>query len=556
MISGTSRAADRGPDGRADEVDLCEDLRQELAAGALQLHFQPIFDLTTGRLIHHEALARWSHPRQGAVPPSVFVPLAESTGLAGLLGRQVLQASARQAAVWTRDAGVPMSVAVNLSAAHFTAGTVVEDVGTALAEAGLPAGQLVVELTESALIADLDGTIAQLAELRAAGLRLALDDFGTGFSSLTLMRRLPVHTVKIDRSFVEHLDSDPADAALVRLVIDAAHALGLRACAEGVERAEQLVHLTAAGCDSVQGYLLGRPGPPPDRPPRAHPALPVAAHERSSGPFAELFPTVAQLVCVLTPELRVSYASASSLTLLGYRPDELLGRHLSEFLSPEQAALLHPDATRQAEATSVVREPHVQLRHRDGSYRWLRFDIRLVDGDRSGQRTHLMCTAQDVTAAVHAQQALRRSQRLLQAAFDLSPGPTTLADLNGRLVQVNQAFADCLGTTPALLVGRALHELTHPDDLTDSRRAFASLTHPTASGYRLTKRIRHATGRWITVHLTVTVTRDAHGHPEMAIGQLHPTGADPAAEHSRPGLPEQPAAPPADRILPEPRRQP
>ena len=137
----------------------------------------------------------------------------------------------------------------------------------------------------------------------------------------------------------------------------------------------------------------------------------MAAHEQSSGPFAGLFPTVAQLVCVLTPELRVSYASASSLTLIGYRPDELLGCHVSEFLPPAQAALLQPDAIRQGETSAVVGEPHVQVRHRDGSYRWLRFESRLVDGDRSGQRTHLMCTAQDVTSAVHAQQALRRSQR-------------------------------------------------------------------------------------------------------------------------------------------------
>ena len=122
------------------QAGLPEELRQALVAGAVQLHFQPIFDLTTGRLIHHEALARWSHPRFGAIPPAVFVPLAESTGLAGQLGRVVLAASAQQAARWSRRAGVPVSVAVNLSAAHFTAGTVVEDVRTALAEAAVSTG--------------------------------------------------------------------------------------------------------------------------------------------------------------------------------------------------------------------------------------------------------------------------------------------------------------------------------------------------------------------------------------------------------------------------------
>lgn len=550
MFAGLPGSPGNGLTGLRGLPDLQSELQGALAAGALHLHFQPIFDLTTGRLIHHEALARWSHPRLGAIPPSVFVPLAESAGLAEQLGRHVLTASALQAARWTRCAGRPVSVAVNISAAHFTAGTVVQDVNRALTAAVLQPGQLVVELTESALITDLDDTITQLSELRAIGLRLALDDFGTSFSSLTLMRRLPVHTVKIDRSFVEHVDSDPADAALVRLVIEAAHVLGLRACAEGVERLEQLRHLTEAGCDSVQGYLLGRPGPAPECPQPAHPLLPLAAHHPSPGRLAGLFPAVSQLVCVLTPGLRVSYVSASSLSLLGYRPDELLGRHLGEFLPAAQAAMLHPDAVRQAERTGLVAHPHVQVRHRDGYYRWLRFESRLVDGDRSGQRNHLMCTAQDVTAAVHAQQALRRSQRLLQAAFDLSPEPMTVADLQGRLIQVNQAFADCLGTTPALLIGRELHELTHPDDLTDSRREFDELQNAAGSGYRLTKRIRHASGRWVPVDLTVTLTRDACGRPELAIGQLRRAApshaAGPAGRSAVPTRLDPPACTPGD----------
>lgn len=496
------------------------DLREALALGALHLHFQPIYDLTTGRLVHHEALARWTHDRWGEVSPSVFVPLAEAFDLAAELGRWALAAASRQAAAWGAAGDPVASVAVNISAQHFAAGTVVEDVLRALDAAGLPPDRLVIELTESALITDLEGTVAQLSALRAAGLRLALDDFGTGFSSLTLMRRLPVHTVKIDRSFVEHLDSDPADAALVALVIEAAHALGLRACAEGVERPEQLLHLTAAGCDSVQGYLLGRPGPAAARPLVHHPLLPVAARTASAAEYEGLLPAVSQLVCVLTPDRRVSYVSASCLTLLGYRHDELLGRDVGQFLAPDQAARMLSEAGRPDASTRGAPDRLVQVRHRDGTYRWMRFESRLVDGDRSGRRRHLWCTAQDVTPAVEAQQALERSQRLLQAAFDLAPQPTSLADLQGRFVRVNRAFADCFGLSPERLVGRQLHEFTHPDDLADSRRELTELSAENADGYRLVKRIRHAAGHWLWVEVTVTLTRDARGEPEMAFGQL------------------------------------
>lgn len=498
--------------------DLATDLGAALDDGALHLHYQPIYDLTTGRLIHHEALARWRHPMRGDISPSTFVPVAERCGLIGQLGRWALTTAVQQAADWSASSA-PASVAVNVSPHQFTAGTVVDDVATALGSAGLPPGQLVVELTESALITDLAAMVAQLHELREMGLRLALDDFGTGFSSLTLIRQLPVHTVKIDRSFVDRLDVDPADAALIHLVIEAAHTLGLRTCAEGVERPEQLLKLSALGCDSVQGYLLGRPAAPQPHPMAAHPLLPVGSQAESAAEYDSVLPALGQLVCILAPDLTISYVSASCTTMLGYRPAELIGHEVQSLLHPDDRATLGPDAVSEGKRTAVRRTLRTRVRHQDGSYRWLRFESRLVDGDRTGARTHLMCTAQDVTSGVEARRELQRSQRLFQTAFELAPGPMAVADTSGRWLQVNRAWAELLGSCPDRLQGLNFRDMTHPDDMAESVDRFHALLL-SGNHYTLIKRLRHHSGSWVWVTATIALIRDAAGLPDTMVVQL------------------------------------
>ncbi len=192
------------------------------------------------------------------VPPSVFVPVAEANGLIVVLGRQLLLRACIAARTWLED-GHSWMVAVNVSPIQLEHTDIVGDVGRALAESGLPAARLQLEITESAAIKDLPSTARTLRDIRALGVRLALDDFGTGYSSLSLLRELPLDELKIDRSFVQRIDSDRADSRLVALAVAAAHEYGLVAVAEGVERVEQLETLADLGCDQVQGFLLGRP---------------------------------------------------------------------------------------------------------------------------------------------------------------------------------------------------------------------------------------------------------------------------------------------------------
>lgn len=235
-------------------------LRAALEEDRLSLHYQPKVLLATGRAVELEALCRWEEPGLGAVPPSTFIPLAEQVGLIVPLGAWVLERACRQARTW-HDEGRDQRIAVNISALQLEREEFVAEIAAVLERTGLPADRLRLEITESAAVKDPRATVVRLKRLAALGVRLSLDDFGTGFSSLSLLRTLPVHGLKIDKSFVDAVDTDEDDAALIEMVVRLAHRLGLTVVAEGVERPEQLEALRALGCDAVQGYLLGRPVP-------------------------------------------------------------------------------------------------------------------------------------------------------------------------------------------------------------------------------------------------------------------------------------------------------
>ena len=207
-----------------------------------------------------EALCRWHDPRLGTVPPDQFIPLAEASGLIVDLGRWVLDEACRRAASWSARDGRPV-VAVNVSPVQLREPTFAGDVEAALAASGLPAERLCLEITETAMVTDLGQATATLARLRDLGIQLALDDFGTGHSSLTLLRSLPLHTVKIDRSLIRSVAADAQEAVLVQLVIDAAHSLGRRVCAEGVSRSPRRVSWSRwaatpprAGCSAARPH--------------------------------------------------------------------------------------------------------------------------------------------------------------------------------------------------------------------------------------------------------------------------------------------------------------
>jgi diguanylate cyclase (GGDEF)-like protein len=246
----------------AARLDLQTALHWAISRQEMRVHYQPLVDVRTGVPLGVEALVRWAHPAKGIVGPSEFVKLAEESGLIVPIDVAVLEQATLQCAGWPAGpAGTRLNVSANLSIHHLRHPGLLDHVRSVLGRSGLDPSSLCLELTESVLLEDVDRHMRTLLELRALGVRLAIDDFGTGFSSLTYLKRFPVDAVKIDRSFVAGLGSDAADSAIVRSVIDLAHALSLQVVAEGVERPEQLEALRSLGCDVAQGYLFAPPLP-------------------------------------------------------------------------------------------------------------------------------------------------------------------------------------------------------------------------------------------------------------------------------------------------------
>lgn len=215
----------------------------------------------SGKVVGAEALVRWHHPTLGAVPPAEFIPIAEECGLILPLGDWVLHAALTQPRAWCVDEREDFVLAVNISAKQFHQPNFAEKVCQALEQCGVPHRNLELELTESIAMGEVESLIAITRQLNEMGVRLSIDDFGTGYSSLSYLRRFRVHKLKIDRSFVSDVTSDPEDAAIVDTIINMAKCLKLQTIAEGVETAEQLAYLRTKGCDEIQGYYFSPPLP-------------------------------------------------------------------------------------------------------------------------------------------------------------------------------------------------------------------------------------------------------------------------------------------------------
>ncbi len=244
-------------------LKLENDLRRAVERQEFRVHYQPIVQLRSGEIVGFEALVRWQHPERGLVAPGHFIPAAEETGLIIPICAWVLGQACGQARRWqdrfVRDP--PLSISMNFTSTQFAQTDVMEGVVQALAAAGLEGRHLAMEITESVLVGDVDAVIAVLRALKTLDIELHLDDFGTGYSSLSYLHRLPADAVKIDRSFVGRMGTDPDASVMVRAIVDLAHNLGRRVVAEGIETAEQLAALRALGCDCAQGFFFSRPVP-------------------------------------------------------------------------------------------------------------------------------------------------------------------------------------------------------------------------------------------------------------------------------------------------------
>jgi diguanylate cyclase (GGDEF)-like protein len=261
----------------SDRLDLREALDEAIDGDQLEVHYQPIVELATGRVLGVEALARWNHPDRGEVAPAVFIPLAEETGRIVELGRMVLERACRDGARWTASAaGVAAVVSVNLSAVQLSDRGLLEDVKRALTKSGLPPSSLTLEITESVLMRDTERTLNRLTALRALGVKLAIDDFGTGYSALSYLPRFPVDVIKIDRAFVKDICDEPLGSTLARTIVELSRRLSLDTIAEGVETRAQAEALHAIGCVGAQGWWFAAAAPLADLPrPGAVVAAPV-----------------------------------------------------------------------------------------------------------------------------------------------------------------------------------------------------------------------------------------------------------------------------------------
>jgi diguanylate cyclase (GGDEF)-like protein/PAS domain S-box-containing protein len=235
------------------------ELRHAIGAGELVVHYQPIMDLTSGRLTGAEALVRWQHPQRGLLSPVEFIGFAEERGLVAQIGDVVLHEACGMLARLRESDRAGLSIAVNVSAHQFGKSGFVKGIVAALALHRLDPQRLTIEITESVVMGNTRTTLATLGELRAFGVNLSIDDFGTGYSSLAYIKKFPITTLKIDRSFVNDIADDPTDQAIAKTIITLAHSLGMKVIAEGVETHEQLARLRSFGVDSIQGYLVSRP---------------------------------------------------------------------------------------------------------------------------------------------------------------------------------------------------------------------------------------------------------------------------------------------------------
>ena len=244
-----------------ERLELESDLRHALERNEFLLHYQPKVEVSTGQISGIEALLRWNHPRRGLIPPREFIPLAEETGLIASIGEWVLATACARTKEW-QDHGFPkLNVAVNLSARQFSDPMLLHKLTNIIRGSGLDPSSLELEITESLVMSHGASAVALLEKMKSLGVRIAIDDFGTGYSSLAYLKRFPIDTIKVDRSFIRDIPSDSGDMQITRAIIAMAHSLKLRVVAEGVETAEQFKFLRSQRCDTVQGYYFHRPLP-------------------------------------------------------------------------------------------------------------------------------------------------------------------------------------------------------------------------------------------------------------------------------------------------------
>ncbi|MEP6658812.1 MAG: PAS domain S-box protein [Acidimicrobiales bacterium] len=507
------------------------ELTAALDDGGFVLHFQPTIDLSGGSVVGVEALVRWQHPTRGLLLPATFLPIAKATGLTGHLGDWVIREAARHAARWQGHGASPVRVWVNLAAAQLDDGDeLLRSITAAMTDHHIDSRSLGIEVTESSVVSDLDDAVRVLQRLRTQGLEVALDDFGTGYSSLTYLRRLPVTSVKIDRSFVSSVDGSLADAAIVEAVIDLSHALGMRAVVEGVEQIGQVEAVMRLGADRAQGFyfsppvlaeqideLLGRPWCGAEPPATSRRVDPRAAELPGfGGPRARLLlaalDAAPDSVLVLAAEgsrrplgPRILYANAAFELETGYRATDVIGKtpRLLQAQSTDKTELARlADAFDRAEAITI----EVTNQRANGSVYPVLITTSPVVDER-GIHTHWLQVRRDLSAQREAEEALRRGAQRTEHLLANTADLVSVIDAKGMITYVNRQAQQLLGRAPADLIGTSGFDLVHPDDLERAVDSFSALFAPDVGSTPdelIVLRLQHQDGSWIPVEVAGT----------------------------------------------------
>ena len=508
-MDGSVQEGERADGATPGSDDVERRIRAALDDRTLQVHHQPIVDLPSCRVVGLEALVRWSAEDPGpAISPAEIVEAAERGPLIRELGKFVLDQAVADLVRLFPDPDDRVTLSLNVSAAQLRDDELVQHVRDLLVRTGWDPRLLCLEITETVALQDIGQAAARLTALRDLGCTVSLDDFGTGWSSLGLLRDLPLDTVKIDRSFVEHVHASFTDAVLVRSIIETAHVLGQRVCAEGVALPEQARQLTAMGCDRAQGWWFGRPVPAG---PELVEAVTGVRHGLATGQPPPLrIGERDELVVVTDDQHVVGYASAGSIPLLGVSPAAMVGRRLESYVVDE---------------IGEEGEHTVQVRHSDGHPHWLRLTTqrrRIGPAADGGPREQVLWVGVDATAAKRGQDALAASEVRFRTVFDSAPIGMAINTLDGWFLRANEVFARMVGRSNDELMSLRYQDITHPDDAEADVRNTEELLAGGTEAHSVRKRYLHADGHVVTVDLRSSLVQDADGGPAYVVVHLVP----------------------------------
>lgn len=492
---------------RVNTFDI-SDLRKALDENQLYPAFQPVVEMRTGRLVGFEVLARWAHPEFGNITPDQFIPVAESAGLIGTLTECVLKKSFASELLL----GSAYSLSVNISPLQLLDHRLPEMFASVASSFGFPLGQLVIELTENALLEDPDSTIGNAVELKALGCRLALDDFGTGYSSLRHLRALPIDALKVDQSFVRTMTMERESRKIVASIIGLGQSLGLVTAAEGVETREQAELLQWMGCELGQGWLYGKPaGTDKLAEMMSHSQFPIAAASRMSDESIRLegppVDRLAQLqaiydgapvgLCLLDRKMRyvsinrqlAEFNRVPVLAHLGRTPQEVVPLVYSQ-AAPFIRRALAGESMNGVEIEKPSPQPGGEAQTLLASYHPVR--------DEAGEVIGVSVAVMDITERKRIEKNLRDVKDHYSSLVRLGPHVPWVLNIRGEVIEASDRWEMITGQPLTEAFGNGWLEMLHPEDVSTAQEAIhACLTTGAAIDIRYRVRNGHGTWKWM-----------------------------------------------------------